>query len=107
MAVKKKSPDKPDVLRISETVEAVEPEAAPAAAPPAYLVYIGPSIRGNISANAIITQGGLALLRDTLDKYPDIKTLLMPGDKLAEARAELKQPGSYLRAVYTRLAAKA
>ena len=107
MAVKRKSPDKPDVLRITDMVEEVEPEAAPAASPPAYLVYIGPSIRGNISANAIITQDGLALLRDTLNKYPDIKTLLMPGDKLAEARATLKNPGSYLRAVYTRLAAKA
>lgn len=107
MAVKKKAPDMPDILRISETVEAVEPEATPEAVPPAYLVYIGPSIRGKISANAIITQDGLALLRDTMDKYPDIKTLLMPGDKLAKARAELKEPGSYLRAVYTRLAAKA
>lgn len=107
MALKKKAPDRPDILRITETVEAVEQEAAPEAAPPAYLVYIGPSIRGRISANAIITQDGLALIRDTLDKYPEIKTLLMPGDKLAEARAELKQPGSYLRAVYTRLAAKA
>lgn len=107
MAVKKKSPDQPDILRITEMVEEVEPKAAPEAAPPAYLVYIGPSIRGRISANAIITQDGLALLRDTLNKYPDIKTLLMPGDKLAKARAELKEPGSYLRAVYTRLAAKA
>ena len=107
MAVKKKTPDQPDILRITEAVETAELKAAPAAVPPPYLVYIGPSIRGKISANAIITQDGLALIRDTLDKYPEIKTLLMPGDKLAEARAELKQPGSYLRAVYTRLAAKA
>ena len=107
MAVKKKTPDQPGILRITETVESVGHEAAPAAVPPPYLVYIGPSIRGKISANAIITQDGLTLLRDTLDKYPDIKILLMPGDRLAEARATLKEPGSYLRAVYTRLAAKA
>jgi hypothetical protein len=118
MAVKKKEPmTAPEPQENQEFPEAFEEadapvEAAPApraepAQEPAYRVYIGPSIRGGITENAIIPREGMAYLQDALAKYPDIKILLIPGDKLGEARAALKKKDGYLRAVYTRLAAKA
>lgn len=95
-------------------VEAIPPKAKEASedrpkaikkAP--YYVYIGPSIRGSISANAVLTQDDLTEIKDVLERHPDINTLLIPGDKLGEARAAMKRQDSYLRAVYSRLANKA
>jgi hypothetical protein len=116
MAVKKKEPfrapeiqedqeDFEEMPALAEAVVETLPETLKEEA--AYQVYIGPSIRGVISENAIITKNEMARIQDALVKYPDIKALLIPGENLGEARSALKKRDSYLRAVYIRLAAKA
>lgn len=112
MAVKKKGPFVAPEIQEDQDVFEEMPALAEAVAETlkeeaAYQVYIGPSIRGVISENAIITKNEMARIQDALVKYPDIKALLIPGENLGEARSALKKRDSYLRAVYIRLAAKA
>ena len=92
--IKTKAPEKP-------TTQSASPKKA------AYYMYIGPSIRGVISMNAIIRQDELKRLDNALAKYPDIKHLLIPGDRLGAARIAIKKPDSFLAAIYNRLANKA
>lgn len=114
----KKTPIKEEIIgpipeQEPEAVAAAAPEPVKAAAPnlvpvqPKYLVYIGPSIRGHIGKNAIIRQDQFKALDRSLEAYPSIKHLLVTGDQIAAARAMIRQPDSYLHAVYAQLIDKA
>lgn len=110
MAVKKTPDTKPEEVTIQEE-KVVTPAKtkAPAARTPqaAFFMYIGPSIRGVISKNAIYRRDELKKLDEALAAHTDIRYLLIPGDQLGAARADLKKPDSFLAAVYDRLANKA
>lgn len=74
---------------------------------PSYFVYIGPSLRALIAKNAIIGKDNLDTIKTALERYPDINHLLIPGDQLGAARAQIRDPDSFLAQVYGRLAIKA
>ena len=84
-----------------------EARAKTTPARPAYLVYIGPSIRGHLVKNAVIRRDQFKALERSLEAYPEIKHLLVTGDQVAASRAMVRQPDSYLHAVYAQLAGKA
>lgn len=103
-------------MAVKKTDEKLEEKAvvapkpkAPAAKQPqaAFYMYIGPSIRGLISKNAIYPRKDLKRLDDALAKHPDIKHLLIPDNQLGAARIAIKKPDSFLAVVYDRLAEKA
>lgn len=110
MAVKD-TPEKTPATKAPATVKAPEPTKtpAPAAKQPqaAFFVYIGPDIRGLISKNAIYRKDEMKRLDPALEKHPDIKHLLIPGEQLGAARETIRKPDSYLAMVYDRLANRA
>lgn len=73
----------------------------------AFYVYIGPSIRGLISKNAVYSGDELKSLDKAIKKHPDIKHLLIPGEQLGKARIAIRDANSYLAMIYNRLANKA
>ena len=102
--VQKQTMDEP-----AKTVPApVEEQTVKAAtAIPDYVVYIGPSIRAMIAKNAIISKDEMGNIDQALERFPEIKHLLIPGDQLGEARAQIKNPDSFLAQVYGKLAINA
>ncbi|MDD2429328.1 MAG: hypothetical protein PHQ85_07060 [Eubacteriales bacterium] len=70
-------------------------------------MYIGPGIRGIVQKNHIVQEADATLLESAQEKYPEIKRLIIPVERLAQARIEIKQPGTYLHEIYARLANKA
>lgn len=79
------------------------------ARPPAF-IFLGPTIRGLIQANTIYRGDrahALAEAKEAIEKYPLIKTLIVPGDYLPAARLKIKTTGNALHANYVRLAAAA
>lgn len=70
-----------------------------------YFVYIGPTIKSAAQHNTIITgtrDEVLKKLAGAIEKYPLMAQLLISGDELAEARKQIKQPGTRLYNVYRR-----
>lgn len=104
MAVKNTEPKQE--TKVEKTTEApAKPQAVKEKA--AFYVYIGPSIRGLISRNAIYEVNELKSLDRALEKHPDIKHLLIPGEQLGQARIAIKDADSFLSTIYNRLANKA
>lgn len=95
----------------ASTASALEPAAqkndVKAGGPPSgFYIYLGPTIRGLIQANTIYRGDrahALAEAKEAIEKYPLIKTLIVPGDYLPVARLRIKTPGNALHANYTRL----
>lgn len=74
--------------------------------PSGFYIYLGPTIRGLIQANEIYRgnrEYALTKAQPAIQKYPLIKTLIIPGDYLPAARQKLKTSGNALHANYTRL----
>ena len=74
--------------------------------PSGFYIYLGPTIRGLIQANEIYRgnrEYALTKAQPAIQKYPLIKTLIIPGDYLPAARLKLKSSGNALHANYTRL----
>lgn len=80
---------------------------AKAGGPPSgFYIYLGPTIRGLIQANTIYRGDrahALAEAKEAIEKYPLIKTLIVPGDYLPVARLRIKTPGNALHANYVKL----
>ncbi len=75
-----------------------------------FFCYIGPSITGLIQHGDICRgtrKKALATWDDAIKKYPLIKTLIVSGEKLPEARLRVKKPGNALYKNYQRVAGKA
>ena len=95
-----------------EAAEAVtEAEAQPApkrtaakktkpAEEPEYRVYIGPTIRGRVQYGTVFSsaQEAKEALGREFDLFPAFGMFLVSGDRLAQARIEIKTPGNALYA---------
>ena len=77
--------------------------------PSGFYIYIGPTIPGLIQANTYrgSREHALTDAKEAIEKYPLIKTLIVPGDYLPAARLKIKTTGNALHANYVRLAAAA
>ena len=85
------------------------PQAEKSAADSFYC-YIGPGITGLIQHGDICRgtrKKALAKWDEAIKKYPLIKTLIVSGDKLPEARLKAKKPGNALYKNYQRIQGKA
>lgn len=75
-----------------------------------FFCYIGPGIPGLIKHGDICRgtrKKALATWDEAIKKYPLIKTLIVSGEKLPEARLKVKQPGNALHKNYQRILGKA
>lgn len=67
--------------------------------PVRYCVYLGPSIRGAVQHGAIFKcsrDEACAQLADLIARWPRIRSLIVDGEQLSEARIQLKTPGNGL-----------
>lgn len=64
------------------------------------VMYIGPSIKGVASTNTIFNNGLPDRLIQKIGEEPVIGTLIVPVKDLAEARKEINEPASAIRACY-------
>lgn len=75
-----------------------------------FFCYIGPSITGLIQHGDIYIgtrKKALATASAAIEKYPLIKTLIVSGEKLPEARIKVKTPGNALYKNCQRILGKA
>lgn len=75
-----------------------------------FFCYIGPSITGLIQHGDIYRgtrKKALAAASAAIEKYPLVKTLIVSGEKLPEARIKVKTPGNALYKNYQRILGKA
>jgi uncharacterized protein (UPF0333 family) len=73
---------------------------------PGVFVYIGPSIRGVIQESTIMEgkQSEIkAHLHAVVERYPQVSTLIVPIESLAECRREIKNNGTLLHKKYVEL----
>ena len=89
-----------------------QPAAAPKAAEAntsGFYIYIGPNIKGLIQTGTIyrgnrahaLEQAGAAI-----ERQPLVKSLIVSGDALPEARLRVKTPGNALYVSYQKLTGK-
>ena len=72
-------------------------------------VYIGPNIKGLIQTGSIYRgtrEDAYKAAAAAIEKQPLVKTLIVSGDALPEARLKVKVPGNVLYANYQKLAGK-
>ncbi len=85
-----------------------EANKAKAGGPPSgFYIYLGPTIKGLIQANTIYRGDrahALEAVQPAIQRYPLIKTLIVAGDYLPEARLKVRSPGNAIHANYVKLA---
>ncbi len=70
------------------------------------LCYIGPNIPGHLHTGQVFRGERDAVLKElagAVEKYPLVKTLLIPGEALPVARLKVKEPGNAHYANYQKL----
>lgn len=89
-----------------------EPAAAPAEAKTngsGFYIYIGPNIKGLIQTGTIYRGSRAHALRmaaAAVKAQPKVKSLIVAGDELPQARLKVRTPGNILYANYHKLAGK-
>lgn len=71
-----------------------------------FYIYIGPNIKGLIQTGSIYRgdrEHAHQMAAAAIEKYPKVKTLIVAGDALPEARLKVKTPGNVLYANYNEL----
>lgn len=71
-----------------------------------FYIYIGPNIKGLIQTGSIFRgdrEHAHQMAAAAIEKYPKVKTLIVAGDALPEARLKVKTPGNVLYANYNEL----
>lgn len=66
-------------------------------------IYIGPTTKTGLVENTIFTgsrEGVEEYLKDTLEKIPQVKLLIVATESLAECRAKVKRTGTLLNKYY-------
>ena len=84
-------------------------EAKPSGTSAGFYCYIGPTIIGVIQNGTIYRGSRKAALNAAaaaIEKQPLIRTLIVSGDHLPEARLKVKKPGNALYKNYQRVAGK-
>ena len=74
-----------------------------------FYIYIGPNIKGLIQTGSIYRgdrEHAHQMAAAAIEKHPKVKTLIVAGDALPEARLRVKTPGNALYASYQKLAGK-
>ncbi len=74
---------------------------------PKITCYVGPSIYGALQSGTIYRGELPQIVKDTINKVPEIGALMVDISKLPQAQAELRDPRSGLSVLYTRAAKKA
>lgn len=71
-----------------------------------FYIYIGPNIKKHIQTGTIYRgtrANALKQAAEAIKAYPLVKTLIVSGDALPEARLKVKAPGNALYANYMKL----
>lgn len=74
-----------------------------------FYCYIGPNIPGLIQSGQIYMgtrEAALLAASAAIERFPLVKTLLVSGTALPEARLKVKKPGNALYANYQKIAAE-
>ena len=74
-----------------------------------FYIYIGPNLKKIIQTGTIYRgtrTNALKKAAAAIEAHPLVKTLIVPGDALPEARIKVKTPGNALYANYKKLAGK-
>jgi len=77
--------------------------------PSGFYIYIGPNIKKHIQTGTIYKGTRAHALKQAaaaIEAHPLVKTLIVSGDALPEARIKVKTPGNALYANYKKLAGK-
>ena len=77
--------------------------------PSGFYIYIGPNIKKYIQTGTIYRGTRAHALKQAaaaIEAHPLVKTLIVSGDALPEARIKVKTPGNALYANYKKLAGK-
>lgn len=77
--------------------------------PSGFYIYIGPNIKKFIQTGTVYRgtrANALKQAAEAIKAHPLVKTLIIPGDELPEARIKVKTPGNRLYANYKKLAGK-
>ena len=104
--------NKPDLEAPAPAEGVKEPTAVSAAAKTnesGFYIYIGPNIKGLIQTGTIYRGSRTHALRAAaaaVKAHPKVKSLIVAGDALPEARLKVKTPGNALYANYQKLAGK-
>ncbi len=67
------------------------------------VMYIGPTIPGVVSANTTFNNGLTDLLKNAIAEMPAINTLIVPIEKLVQARVQLRQENSPYDVCYNKV----
>lgn len=74
-----------------------------------FYIYIGPNIKKYIQTGTVYRgtrENALKQAAEAIEAHPLVKTLIVSGDALPEARIKVKTPGNALYANYKKLAGK-
>ena len=78
--------------------------------PVGFCVYIGPTILGLIQSGTIYTgsiEEAKSRAAEAIGRYPLVEHLIIPGESLAQARADVSAGNTYLGTLYRRIATSA
>ena len=90
----------------AEKTAAPKAEKKPDGCAAGFYCYIGPNLTGLIQNGAILRGTRAEALKAAApEKQPLVKTLIVSGDELPEARLKVKRPGNALNANYNKIAA--
>ena len=67
------------------------------------LVYIGPSLKNIVQTGTAFTGGYPPKLQEAVKTFPYLAELVVPAENLAQARKALKEPGSSLNQIYSKI----
>lgn len=89
--------------------EGSEKKSRAGTCPSGFYIYIGPNIKKHIQTGTIYRGTRAHALKqaaEAIEAHPLVKTLIVSGDALPEARLKVKTPGNALYANYKKLAGK-
>lgn len=93
---------------VKTNLTAAETEAPARAEPSGIYCYIGPNLAGLMQSGKIFRGTRTKVLKEAapaIEKYPLVKTLIVTGESLMDARIKVKTPGNALYKNYQRIAA--
>ena len=97
-----------EIVRPTTKTAAVNKPQQSAGCAAGFYCYIGPNIAGLIQNGAIYRgtrSAALTAAAEAIEKHPLVKSLIVSGDELPQARLKVKQPGNALYQNYRKIAA--